>query len=162
MIKKLILLLVVVLSLNGCTRDDLCSGETQTTPLLVITFKDITNPSEAKQVTNLKIETDYLTRTTVLTTTTTDSIGIPLRPAADTVRYRLIKNAGTTNELIDVYSFIYTRENIYINRACSFKTVYNSLSLELENDNPENWIQSIEQINTTVADETQAHITIFH
>ena len=58
MIKKTILLFWVILSLNGCTRDDICPEETPTTPLLIFTFKNVFNPLLAKTATNLTIETD--------------------------------------------------------------------------------------------------------
>ena len=80
----------------------------------------------------------------------------------DNTRYRFITNAGETNELVDVYEFNYMRENIYINRACGFKTIYTTLSAIEDDNEPVDWIINLDVLNTTVENENQAHITIFH
>ena len=163
MIRKLLLLLTLVISLNGgCTRDDICSEATPTTPLLIINFKDVANPLVAKSVSNLTVETDYDPSVLLLSEVTTDSIAIPLQTGLDNTRYRFITNAGETNELIDIYEFNYMRDNIYINRACGFKTIYTTLSAIEDDDEPVDWIINLDVLNTTVENENQAHITIFH
>jgi hypothetical protein len=163
MIKKLLLFLLLVVSVNGgCTRDDICSGVTPTTPLLIINFKDIANPLVAKSVTGLTVETDYDPSVLLLSGVTTDSIALPLQTALDNTRYKFIINAGETDELIDVYEFNYLRENIYINRACGFKTIYTALSAIEDDNGPIDWIINLEILNTIVENENQAHITIFH
>ena len=100
--KKLVLIICIIFSLNGCTRDDICPEGTPTTPLLIITFKDIANPLVAKSVTNLTIETDYEDSITYVTAISTDSIGLPLLTGSDTTRYRFILNAESTDEIIDI------------------------------------------------------------
>jgi len=159
---KLILLLVLILSLNGCTRDDICAEGTPTTPLLIITFKDITNPLVAKSVDDLTVETDYDSSVTVLSGAQTDSIAIPLQSGSDNTRYRFIRDAETNSEIIDVYSFSYQRSDIYVNRACGFKTTYENLTAEEDDDGPVDWILNLDILKTTVEDEIEAHITIFH
>lgn len=156
---KFILIFLIV---NGCTRDDICSEVTPTTPLLIINFKDIANPLIAKSVSGLTIETDYDPSVLLLSGVTTDSIAIPLQTSLDNTRYRFIINTGETDELIDVYEFNYVRENIYLNRACGFKTIYNALSAIEDDIGPIDWIINLEVLNTTVENENQAHITIFH
>jgi hypothetical protein len=162
MIKKTILLFWVILSLNGCTKDDLCPEETPTTPLLIFTFKNVLNPLLAKTASNLTIETDDEIPVVFVTNTSTDSIGIPLRTGADTVRYRFILNSGETNEIIDIYEFNYERSNVYVNRACGFKTIYKSLRARKDDEGIFNWILNLNITKTTVEDETEAHITILH
>ncbi|MFT5237934.1 MAG: hypothetical protein ACI840_002615 [Ulvibacter sp.] len=162
MIKKTILLFCVILSLNGCTRDDICPGETRTTPLLIFTFKDVLNPLVAKSATNLTIETDEDTPLVIVTNVSTDSIGIPLRTGADTVRYRFIKNSGTTDEIIDIFEFNYERLDVYVNRACGFRTTYSSLAAREDDGGIVDWILNLNILKTTVEDETEAHITILH
>jgi hypothetical protein len=162
MIKKTILLIWVILSLNGCTKDDLCPEETQTTPLLIFTFKNVLNPLLAKTVTNLTIETDEETPVVYVTNISTDSIGVPLKTGADSVRYRFIQNKGETNEIIDIYEFNYERTDVYVNRACGFKTTYQDLNARKEDDGIVNWILNLNILKTTVEDETEAHIIILH
>ena len=162
MIKKTILLFWVILSLNGCTKDDLCPEETPTTPLLIFTFKNVLNPLLAKTVTNLTIETDEEPPVIYMTNISTDSIGVPLKTGADSVRYRFIQNKGETNEIIDIYEFNYERADVYVNRACGFKTIFNGLTARKEDDGIVNWILNLNILKTTVEDETEAHITILH
>jgi hypothetical protein len=162
MIKKTILLFWVILSLNGCTRDDICPEETPTTPLLIFTFKNVFNPLLAKTATNLTIETDEETPVVFVTNISTDSIGVPLRTGADTVRYRFIQNSGETDEIIDIYEFNYERSDVYVNRACGFKTTYQDLTARKDDDGIVNWILNLNILKTTVEDETEAHITILH
>ena len=64
--QKIILLLLTTLSLWGCTRDDICPEDTQTTPLLVIKFMDISNPSQVKAVDNLRITLANTSQTEVV------------------------------------------------------------------------------------------------
>ena len=159
---KLILFLLLIVSLNGCTRDDICPEGTPTTPLLIITFKDISNPLVFKEVTNLTIETDYESSVTVLSNVDTDSIAIPLQSGEDITRHRFIREAGAPSELIDVYEFSYQRSDIYVNRACGFKTTYNTLTAQEDDEGPIDWILNLDVLKTTVEDEIEAHITIFH
>lgn len=162
MTNRIILLLISILSLNGCTRDDICPDETPTTPLLIIVFKDIDNPLSDKSVPNLIINADYADDVEVFNGSDMDSIAIPLRTAADDVRFRFSsENDDGTFTNIDVVSFNYERQNIYVNRACGFKTIYSNLVDTLETD-ANNWILNLEIENQTVEDETKAHITILH
>jgi hypothetical protein len=162
MINRIILLLVSILCLNGCTKDDICSGETPTTPLLIIVFKDIDNPLEAKNVPNLSVIADYANDVEVFSGSAIDSIAIPLRTGADSTRFRFSNenDLGTFNN-IDIVSFNYQRQDIYVNRACGYKTIYSNLESVLDLD-ANNWILNFEIENQIIEDETKAHITIFH
>ena len=93
---------------------------------------------------------------------TRDSIAIPLNTQSNTTNYLLIKgNTSTTDGNTDVVTFNYQRDNIYINRACAFKTIYRDLLklLEVEEDN---WINEIEINNSLIENEQNTHVTIFH
>ncbi len=159
---RIILLLVTLLCLNGCTKDDICSGETLTTPLLIIVFKDIDNPLNLKNVPNLTIIADYANDVEVYNGSAVDSIAIPLRTGADNTRFRFSNenDQGTFNN-IDIVSFNYQRQDIYVNRACGFKTTYSELESVLDLD-VNNWILNLDIENQIIEDETKAHITIFH
>ncbi len=162
MLKKFILIIILLPVLNGCTRDDICSEGTATTPLLIITFKDSANPLEAKEVPNLTVETADNNSTQVIAQTSTDSIAIPLNPGANLTNYRFKSDDEGTNPNTDILGFTYNHDDIYVNRACAFKTVYSDLLVNLEDEGTANWIVSIEILNQTIENETQAHITILH
>ena len=85
-----------------------------------------------------------------------------MKTGADSVRYRFIRNKGETNEVIDIYEFNYERSDVYVNRACGFKTTYQDLTARKEDDGIVNWILNLNILKTTVEDETEAHITILH
>jgi len=161
------ILLLVLLVLPGCSRDDICDPNEPTTPLLIITFKDFLNRDEAKQVSGLSIVGDYNPEAQIISGTATDSIAIPLRTAVDNTQYQFIKaSTETSTEIIDVYLANYEREDVYINRACSFKTIFNNLAFsenvtDSDNDNA-SWILDVEVNQTNVIDENQSHITIYH
>lgn len=165
MSKKIIFLLLVIIASKGCTRDDLCPEGTATTPNLIIVFKDNANPENRKNVEGLSIETDYENPITVLPTSTTDSIAIPLSTTSDTTNYRFIQTVITENDTIvnvDKIMFLYARKDLYVNRACGFKTEFQSIAHVLENEENENWILNITTDRDTISDENSAHLTFFH
>lgn len=158
---------LLIILISGCTRDDICDPNETTTPLLIITFKDFLNRDEAKSIAGLSIVGDYTPEAPIATIVTTDSIAIPLRTAVDNTQYQFIKAATeTSTEITDVYLANYEREDVYINRACSFKTIFNNLAFsenvtDSDNDNA-SWILDVEINQTNVTDENQSHITIYH
>lgn len=165
MFKRIILLLLLVLALKGCTRDDICPEGTATTPKLIIVFNNNLNPNNRKAVDSLSIETDYENSVLVLAKTITDSIAIPLSTTSDTTKYRFIRTRGTAENPeinIDNVMFIYSRQDLYVNRACGFKSQFNSLEAIIEDENSENWIQNITTNTDTIIDEEKAHLIFFH
>jgi len=159
------LLLTFVLSLFlGCTRDDICPEETPSTPLLIITFKDRANPGLAKSVDSLQIETTGDDpRLVYYSSAATDSIAIPLNTASDLSSFRFIEKAGNEDdENADVLTFAYSRVDDYVNRACSFRTLYADLRANRENGGDAFWITSFIILKTNIEDETEAHLTILH
>ena len=164
MIKKIILLFLFINITFGCTKDDICSGETPTTPKLVITFKSNINPNLFKQVNNLTVSTLIDNENIeIIKSTTTDSIAIPMNPGVDMTEFQFINNNTSSNPgNTDNVSFSYQRNNVYINRACAFKTIYENLVSQLEVEENENWIREIIVNQTTVEDENITHVIIFH
>jgi len=163
MLKKLILLLFVSLVVNSCTKDDICSEGTPTTPFLIITFKNFNNPLFSKTVNNLTVTTIVDNDSIHLYRfETTDSIAIPLNTGADFTDYLFVKDdASDTPGNTDKINFNYQRESVYINRACAFKAIYTFLSADLEIDS-DNWIDETIVNKLIVENEDETHVTIFH
>ena len=163
MIKKLVLLVFISLIVNSCTKDDICSEGTPTTPFLIITFKNYDNPLFSKSVDNLTVTTIVDNDSIhIYRFETTDSIAIPLNSGADFTDYLFVKddendNPGNTDKI----NFNYQRESVYINRACSFKAIYTLLSGDLEIDT-DNWIDEVIVNKFIVENEDETHVTIFH
>ncbi len=165
MIKRIIVLILIIFAFKGCTKDDICPEGTSTTPNLIITFNDIVNPINRKQVAGLSIVTNYADPVEVLARTTTDSIAIPLNTNSDTTKYKFIRTTITSTDTIinvDNIDFVYQRNNIYVTRACGFKTEFDNLQTTLEEEGTENWIQEIITNRDTINDENEAHLTILH
>lgn len=162
MIKKIVLLLLIINITFGCTKDDICSGETPTTPKLIIIFKSKINPNLYKKVDNLTVTTIVDNEIIeVIKSSTTDSIAIPLQTGIDITDFQFIKNNTSDNEgNSDSVTFAYDRDFEYINRACAFKAIYKNLlsSFVVE----ENWILEMSVINQTVENEDETHVVILH
>ncbi|HLW32840.1 MAG TPA: DUF6452 family protein [Aequorivita sp.] len=166
MLKKLIVVLVLVFAFKGCTRDDICPDGTATTPKLLVIFKNVAIPEDRKKVVGLSVETDYENSVLVLGRTETDSIALPLNTNSDTTKYRFIRTTITgidTVVNIDKVMFLYKRQDLYVNRACGFKAVFNDLASKLEEEPGDgNWIKNVITERTTVNDENKAHIVMLH
>ena len=163
MIKKIVLFLCISFIVNSCTKDDICSEGTPTTPLLIVTFKNFNNPLLSKSVENLTVSTIIENDTThVVNKTTTDSIAIPLRTGLDITDYLFVENDQDENPgNTDGVTFSYIREDVYINRACAFKTIYKQLSADRETDT-DNWIIEIIVNKFIVENEEDTHVIIYH
>ena len=157
------LLFFTTLFLWGCTRDDICPEDTQTTPLLVIKFKDISNPSQVKAVSNLRITLANTSQTEVVTARTDTLYKIPLNPTATSVDYNFTKGYEETTPNTDAFNITYQRgEDIYINRACGFRTSFTDIEPTIQAEGSANWMLGKSINNTTVENEDTTHITIFH
>ena len=90
-----------------------------------------------------------------------------LRTGANNTRYRFRSTDATSGtSIVDVFEITYERDNVYINRACSFKTNFNNFNIIEDVNDPNNdtasWISNIEKNTVNIENELQAHVTIFH
>lgn len=171
------LLLIATFSFSSCEKDDICDANTPTTPRLVIEFYDITNPSVLKNVTNLKVIGEGMTEGIVFNPSATgdsqylvngSSISIPLKTDADTTTYSFILNSGNPNPILidtDKVTFNYTRNDVFVSRACGFKTLFvfdptNATVHTAEPNTKLKWMYiSVEKSN--IANENETHIKVF-
>ena len=163
---KFLMILLLVLTQLSCERDEICLEDI--TPKLIIRFYNENNPNELKSVVLLKvniegIDGDYSNETI---TTLTDSIAIPLQTDDIKTRFILtlqgIESEGTEDNL-DTISLIYTQEDIFISRACGYKTIFNEAGASLVQDD-DNWIKGLEAKDDPlqIIDEKAAHVKIYH
>ena len=162
MVKKIVLLFLFINITFGCTKDDICSGETPTTPKLIIIFRSKINPNLSKNVDNLTVTTIVDNEVIeIIKSTTTDSIAIPLQTGQDITDFQFIKNNTSSNEgNSDSVTFTYERDFEYINRACAFKAIYKNLVSSFVPE--ENWVLEISVINQTIENEDETHVAILH
>ena len=175
--KILILLLIATFAFSSCEKDDICDANTPTTPRLVIVFYDINNPSVLKNVNNLKVIGEGMTEGIVFNSATDDSkyltngstISIPLKTDVNTTTYSFVLNSGNANPTltdIDEVTFNYTREDIFVSRACGFKVLFT-----FDPSNPIvhtsvpatklKWMQYISVEKSNIATENETHIKVF-
>jgi hypothetical protein len=166
--KKTIALVLFCSILWCCEKDDICEEGAAITPQLIITFYDNTNPTEKKDVENFIVygvndnnEAVLLTTTSI---TTTDSIAAPLRTDSDITKlvfHKNIENSDFETGNYDIVQMSYSRQDVYISRACGYVQNFTELNTSLETD-LDNWISSTEIINTSIENETSAHVKIYH
>lgn len=177
--KKIVaVLLLVTFFFASCEKDDICDPSTATTPRLVLQFFDNNNISLTKKSTNLKIVGDGMDTTPLLNLTGLQTwndtvVYLPLRVNENTTKYKLILNVDedpNTVELTDILEINYTGSDVYISRACGFKTLFNLYGDPLRdpfvlNNTADstvgNWIKNIQVIQSQINDENEAHIKIF-
>ena len=166
--KKLIITsiaLVIAFSFWNCEKDDICEDGTPTTPRMIIEFYDNLEPTTKKTVTNLGIVADGMT--TGILYNGVSKIEVPLQNTADITKYSFIydsQNVDLSLRNEDKITINYTRTDVFISRACGYKTVFSLL------DNPNgivktidtnNWIKEIVIQKYKILNENEVHVKIF-
>jgi len=175
--KKILLLLLITIAFSGCEKDDICTDET--TPRLIIEFYDISNPANLKNVLDLKVKgegaTDFIVFNESLPIDNQNryifngnKLELPLKLNESTTNYSLILNStSTTSNNEDFLQFNYTRQDIFVSRACGFKTIFelNQTPLGLIKSEPTIedgfWIQDINLLTSNISTENETHIKIY-
>ena len=168
---------ISALAYLACERDDLCPDSTQTTASLIITAFDASNLEDRKNIADLRIigvNNDKVLEG--FNIVTEDSLVLPLRTDADVTQYVLHQNYAENDNATpdnpdddfiegnaDTITVRYVRNEIYVSRACGFKTLFTNVSVVREDDG-DNWISFLraENANQTIEDEAQAHFKLFH
>lgn len=145
--KKWIILLTSLLAIN-CT-DEIC--ESDTTPQLIVTFKDANNVTDSKSI-SLTASANNLDP--IYENITTDSIALPLDPGNKSTTYHFTSNNQTEDVVIN-----YNTKNVFISRSCGYKTIFTNTSTTNTNTF---WLSSIILNTTNISDENKAHLTIYH
>lgn len=166
-----ILLLIIPLN-QSCQRDDICPASTSTTPIINIVFfdaeeEDIPRPPVNLRVRSLDPDTIIFNRLNV------SEISLPLRTDVDITEYEFTiyapeipaegeEEVPQENTNADVINFTYSRNEVYVNRACSYKVEYLGLQADLEQDN-NRWINRLTVEMANIVNETDTtHISIYH
>ena len=149
--KKLFFLIVITLvAISGCEKDDICIENT--TPFLVIRFNDIDDIDAYKSVQLDSIR--VLQKELYAANTKLDSLYIPLDVNENFTTYQIAANG-----LVDEMKVNYTRTAVFVGRACGYKVNFEDFQLE---SNTINWIKGIDINNNIIDNDTIAAITIFH
>ncbi len=169
-LKKTLILLLCVFSFLNCEKDDLCAAETPTTPRLIIDFYNVSEQANQKNVPTLiakGVDNDQILEN--YKATTSNQVILPLKTNEDSTQFSLY-NSGELDDngnIIagneDILTITYKREEVFISRACGYKTVFKDIAIVDENDT-DKWIQFIQPLNDnqSVEDETTTHFKLFH
>lgn len=168
------LLTLIVISLWNCEKDDLCPRTIPTTSRVVIEFYDIDEPNVLKDVTNLKIQEVDSDEAIIANPNTTDAakylfntnkVLIPLKTNALESNFNFTLNSGATTQSTNLVTFSYAKEDIYISRACGYKTNFNITNqtdlTELASGTNNFWIKFYEVIQPSIENENETHVKIY-
>jgi hypothetical protein len=164
--KKILALVLFTLLTTNCERDDICPETTATTPKLIIRFYDITDQTETLRVLGLQVQ-GVDNEEIYQSAFSTDSLPIPLKTNDIITSYKLHKEYaedgnGNISGNEDIINIEYSPEEVYVSRACGYKTIFNNVELTVVEDD-DNWIKLIQiEDPLTVDNETAAHVKIFH
>jgi hypothetical protein len=148
--KYLILLIILSFTLVNCEKDDICIETT--TPKLIVVFYNNEIPDAKKVVASLTVSVDG--KENVYENKSLDSIAIPLDLTQNSTLYKF--KSGT---ITDSILFTYDRKDVFVSRSCGYKTIFENLQIASRSSN---WIKNDIIKNTTIDNETAAHLTIFH
>lgn len=163
---KIFFLLLATFFFSGCEKDDICADGTPTTPRLIIEFYSKENSTVRKLVANLKIQGEGAS--TTLDFNQVDTIELPLKTNENFTNYSFNINSTATTAAnnTDLIKFNYVVNDIYVSRACGFKSFFNlNLANGVTNENPSGdaifWIESFEIVKSNVETEEDVHVKMY-
>jgi len=155
--KYSVLMLVLTSLLSSCERDDLCPQDIPITPQQLLAPRNLVIVEEGV------VLEDGITNFIAVSGT---NVLIPLRTNNDQTRYEFILNAvdptDDNPQNTDTFIIDYERTEEFLSKACGFRVIFNNADAQDFGGDDGSWIQNIELINTSITDETEAHIRIFH
>ncbi len=165
--KKIFLFLAIAFTFSACEKDDICDATTSTTPQLVIEFYEYSNPTVLKTVSNLEI---FSTGFDTIPFSGVSKIEVPLKTTDDAVTFNFIQNGGdtnTTNDNKDIIQINYSRNTVFVSRACGYKTTYtlnnpNGIVLTDAPTPDTFWIQDVNVITTNIETENEVHVKLYY
>jgi hypothetical protein len=161
-VKKIFLLLMLFLVvISACEKDDFCIQNPVTSKLL-IEFYDNTNRETLKNVRRFSIIADEKADS-LFTDRTLNSISIPLNSLTKETVFTLKRNASDgarINNEIATFKIQYDTEEVFVSRSCGFKIIYKNVAFSSSTNS---WITAFTP--TTIInldDQSEAHVQIFH
>ncbi|MFZ4105850.1 DUF6452 family protein [Flavobacterium sp.] len=173
--KKIFLLLFVTFTFSSCEKDDICDAGTSTTPRLVIEFYDsliatptLKNLTDMKAIANGKSDGIVFNSSLAITNPlrfviNSSKIYLPLDPSAPITTYALTNNFGASTANEDVVTFKYTKNKVYVSRACGYKYLFNltNTNSNILTADSNNWIKNILIVKPNLETENEVHIQIY-
>ncbi|PQJ77935.1 DUF6452 family protein [Polaribacter porphyrae] len=159
--KKIIATIVLLIGILSCTKDDFCL-ENPVTPQLILKFYDDANRINVKKVERFSIIADGIIDSLYTNQTIDSIVSIPLNTSVSETIYTIKMNnidGKTSNNEIVKLTINYTPENIYVSRSCGFKIIFNNVTF---NPDTNSWIKGFTPNTSTIENQDEAHVQIFH
>lgn len=158
-----IALLGASFAFSSCEKDDLCDGTDNQTPRLHISLYDQYNVENKKTAEYAKW---YIVgEETFLEATNVSDLYLPLIPGTTSTQWtiELYDVIGEEKFLTgsETLQFSYSPENIYISKACGFKTNFNAFSYQRLNT-PNPWMGGVSLTTNSITDEKNVHVQVFY
>ena len=160
--KTILYLLLTIIIISACEKDDFCT-QNPVTPNLILRFYDETNRETLKTAKLLTVWVEGKDPIDGYEDTTTDSIAIPINSLAlETIYYLKIneEDGEEADDQITTFTITYTTEEEYVSRSCGYKVIFNDVTFSSDNTN---WITDFTpETLTTIDNQDAAHVQIFH
>ncbi|WAC02287.1 DUF6452 family protein [Lacinutrix neustonica] len=177
---KIMVFAVCAFSLFTCEKDDLCDENTPVTPRMIFEFRDLANPESTKNVAGLRVEDpDDSSRFLEAYSGSSSELQMILPLKTDRIEVEEegeIEYVGETKFVVykeyvddmttgnaDTITITYKIKDLYVSRACGYKTTYENVSVTIEPDG-DNWMlfEDATNENQSVLNEDETHWTIRH
>ncbi|MEL4307836.1 DUF6452 family protein [Joostella sp. CR20] len=164
---------------SACEKDDICPGDTLTTPYLNIGFYNFNNQDAFKSATKLRIVGIDSTGYAEIINTFTDrsnqtQVSIPLNTAVNYSQFIFTFNSRDDEETAeelgnqDTLQFNYTRQEYFISRGCGYGVNFTDLATIINPaykdtvQNTEEWIIAAFDQETNLQNQDTIHVKIYH
>jgi hypothetical protein len=149
--KIIVFILLSVVILSACEKDDFCILN-PVTPKLILRFYDTANRETLKDVTSFYVWAEG--KDSIFKNISTDSLVIPLNRFATETIYNFSKN-----NVVNQFTVQYTTQDDYVSRSCGFRVLFNDVNFLSDNT----WIADFTPETVTIIDnQNKAHVQIFH
>lgn len=163
-------LMISVLGFAACEKDDLCSEDTPTTPLIYIKFYNVDDQNQPNSQGFVMAQAigfqDSIMRSG-------NELKLPLQLNANETSWilKLETRDEQNNEIIayDTLTFKYQPLTEYVNKACGYKTMFvldekNTMPIINGNENTKqgHWIRTYELVTSYIDNDYEEHIKIFY
>ena len=166
-IASIVIFTLIVCYLCSCEKDDICAEGTPTTPSLIVEFYNKDNREILKTI-NLEY---YAEGFDDVDTIIDSRLELPFRVDADNVKWSMTyvytPTSGNVIRNTDFLELNYERNELYVSRACGYKTVFNLDPDTDDNaltDSPEEdgfWVTGLSVETLNIENEDETHIKIF-
>lgn len=146
-----VILLIGIIIIFACEKDDFCI-DNPVTPSLILRFYDEINTQTLKPATSLYVWAEG--KDSIFVNQSTDSLVIPLNSLSNQTIYNLSKN-----NVVNQFTINYETEEQYVSRSCGFKVIFNNVTFSSDN----NWFVDFTPTNlTTIDNQNSAHVQVYH